>query len=232
MHKVDAKMNADDPRTQTARTASASAERGSSPALTGLELSRLFFEEAVEPIIDEVMPQLRYTAGLIGDCSDVIGFDDEISRDHGWGPRCQLLLPPEGFESLRATLDDAMAWRLPLRYRGYPTSFTGRPGFQMVELAVPPVRHWVDMATPDRFLRDNIGVPSASGLTARDWITMRDYRVLNITAGELFRDDLGFEQTRRALAHYPDDVRLYFLLAEWMIADPEARSLADALQRA
>jgi hypothetical protein len=54
----------------------------------------------------------------------VLGFDDAISRDHGWRPRCQLLLEPAGFEDVRRRLDEAFAAGLPLEFRGYSTSFS------------------------------------------------------------------------------------------------------------
>lgn len=120
------------------------------------------------------MPGLRYTAGLFGDCSDVLGLDDEVSRDHGWGPRCQLLLPGDDFDRVRAALDGALARRLPLRFRGFATSFSGAPAYAMVDIEAPPVRHWVDMAPPDRFLRSQLGITSVDGLGARDWVALRD----------------------------------------------------------
>ena len=62
--------------------------------LSGLELSRLFFAEVVAPIVARVAPALRYTAGRFGGRSDALGFDDQVSRDHGWAPGCTLLLDP------------------------------------------------------------------------------------------------------------------------------------------
>jgi hypothetical protein len=66
--------------------------------MTGLELARRFYADVVAPLVDRVAPGLRYTAGRFGPCSDVIGFDDAISRDHGFGASCTLLvdsaLPP------------------------------------------------------------------------------------------------------------------------------------------
>jgi len=184
--------------------------------LNGLELSRLFFEEAVAPLAERRLPGVRYTAGLLGDCSDVIGFDDAISRDHGWGPRCQLLLDAEHHAALLA----ALASELPPRFRGYPTSYAN---LQMVEVAGPPIRHWVGVATPERFLRDELGIAGVAGLGLDDWLALRSWKLLGVTAGALFRDDLDFAAARRALAAYPDDVRVYLLAAEWVkILDEQA----------
>lgn len=54
--------------------------------IKGLDLCKGFFNECAKPIIDKYFPNLQYSAGLIGYGSDVLGYDDEISRDHMWGP--------------------------------------------------------------------------------------------------------------------------------------------------
>jgi hypothetical protein len=190
--------------------------------LSGLEIARRFYEEAVAPLIEDVLPHRRYTAGLIGPCSDVIGFDDAISRDHGWGPRGHVLLEPAGFDEARAILDAALSQRLPLTFRGYSTSFA-RPHAAPLSIDRPPVQHWVDIVTADQFLTAQIGISDPSRLTPIDWLTIHEHRLLSVTAGALFRDDLGFEATRRQLAFYPDDVRLHLIAAEWQkIAQEQA----------
>ena len=60
--------------------------------IKGLDLCRGFFHEEAEPILKEHHPGLRYSAGLIGYGSDVLGYDDPVSRDHLWGPRFYLFL--------------------------------------------------------------------------------------------------------------------------------------------
>ena len=54
--------------------------------MKGLELSRAFWENAVRPAIRETCPVLlpRLAAGLCGGGSDCLGYDDELSRDHGY----------------------------------------------------------------------------------------------------------------------------------------------------
>jgi Domain of unknown function (DUF4037) len=188
----------------------------------GLELARLFYVEVLAPLIDDVLPGRPYSAGLIGPCSDVIGFDDAVSRDHGWGPRGHVLLAPAGFEEAGAALDAALTERLPCTFRGYSTSFA-KPHAVPVRIDRPPVAHWVDITTPGQFLQAQLGVSDPERLTAVDWLTMHEHRLLSVTAGALFRDDLGFEATRRQLAHYPDDIRLHLIAAEWQkIAQEQA----------
>ena len=63
-------------------------------ALNGLEVARRFFAEWGLPFLQEQFPGLaqRMAAGLLHG-SQVLGADDELSRDHGWGPMFLLLLP-------------------------------------------------------------------------------------------------------------------------------------------
>ena len=54
--------------------------------VSGADLSRLFYEEAVRPLVLGIAG-VRHSAARIDDGSEVLGFDDETSRDHSWGPR-------------------------------------------------------------------------------------------------------------------------------------------------
>jgi hypothetical protein len=55
--------------------------------MKGLDLCEAFFNEIAQPILSTNFPFLRYSAGVIGYGSDVIGFDDAMSTDHMWGLR-------------------------------------------------------------------------------------------------------------------------------------------------
>lgn len=46
--------------------------------MSGLELSRRFFHEAVRPLVTSLFPDLHYAAALLGQGSEVLGFDDEL----------------------------------------------------------------------------------------------------------------------------------------------------------
>ena len=56
--------------------------------MKGLELSRKYWEEVGRPAFEKGCPQVleKATVGLVGEGSECYGFDDEISRDHDWGP--------------------------------------------------------------------------------------------------------------------------------------------------
>ena len=67
--------------------------------IKGLALCREFFHEEAEPILKKQYPELRYSAGLIGYGSDVLGYDDPVSRDHMWGTAFLLVFTRKGFDA-------------------------------------------------------------------------------------------------------------------------------------
>ncbi|HET6534067.1 MAG TPA: DUF4037 domain-containing protein [Actinoplanes sp.] len=57
--------------------------------MNGIELSRRYYRTEVAPGLAGV----RHAAALLGDGSEVLGFDDEVSTDHDFGPRVQIFIP-------------------------------------------------------------------------------------------------------------------------------------------
>ena len=93
------------------------------PFIKGLELSELFYREAVGPLLASRFPDLTYSAALIGPGSDVLGFDDAQSMDHDWGPRLMLFLTEADYATQRDAIDQMLRQELPGEIRGYPTRF-------------------------------------------------------------------------------------------------------------
>ena len=184
--------------------------------MKGLELARRFYAECVKPILVERAPQIvgGYAAGLIGFGSDVLGNDDEISRDHEWGPRCIVFLQRGQHGENAGRLHAALDRFLPPDYLGYPTRFRfGEDG------SVPSLdgqgHHHVALTTPQRFLQLAIGSESPPQAD-REWLAIPEQRLLEITAGDLF-DDFTGETThlRDSLSYFPENVwrfRLAFAL--------------------
>jgi hypothetical protein len=59
------------------------------PGVNGIELSRRHYQTDVAPGLAGV----RHAAALLGNGSEVLGFDDEVSTDHDFGPRVQIFFP-------------------------------------------------------------------------------------------------------------------------------------------
>ena len=60
--------------------------------IPGLQLSEIFYQEAVKPLLESDFPYVVYSAALIGSGSEVLGYDTAQSMDHHWGPKLQLFV--------------------------------------------------------------------------------------------------------------------------------------------
>src|SRR5215211_5477073 len=99
----------------------------------GLQLSELFYHEAVQQILERAFPGLLYSAALLGSGSEVLGFDTVRSTDHEWGPRTQLFLSETDYPIHAAAIAEALRHALPHEFRGYPTNF-GPPDAEGIRL--------------------------------------------------------------------------------------------------
>lgn len=186
----------------------------------GLELSRRFWQEAVEPIARRLLPDIPLAAGLLGRGSEVLGFDDDTSTDHGWGPRLQLFMPEDLAEECNATLHDALAHNLPRHFLGYPTSFLiGDDGSPMLDAASHgPIQHRVEITTVRSFFVEYLRWDPATPPDARTWLSTSPQALRSVSpaAGAVFVDEVGaLTRAREALVWYPDDVWRYLLAVEW-----------------
>ncbi|WP_328320862.1 DUF4037 domain-containing protein [Kribbella sp. NBC_00382] len=171
----------------------------------GLELSRLFYTEAVQPILGSKFPVLPYSAALIGRGSEVLGFDDEVSTDHDWKPRVLLFLREE---------DPAVGETL---RRELPTEFRGRS----IDVAARGVLASVEVHTIGGYFRDALNIDVDGEITADDWLTFPEQTLRTLTAGAVHHDGAGLQDVRDRLAFYPRDVWLYLLVAGWWRVHPE-----------
>jgi hypothetical protein len=182
----------------------------------GLELSRRFYFEAVRPILDRRFPGLEHAAALIGWGSEVLGLDDEMSRDHQWGPRLQLFVADA---EVTPEIDRTLADELPPDVAGFPTNFgpTEEPGtLRMAAAGRGRVRHLVETFVLRDYLRSRIGVDPRERFTAADWLSTPTQRLLELTAGAVFADSRGeLTRVRELLASYPHDVWLVVMAGHW-----------------
>jgi len=188
----------------------------------GLDLSRAFFSQSVEPILARHYPGLQYSAGLIGSGSEVIGYDDPVSSDHHWGPRVMLFLSRADHRALAGPIDTLLAAELPYRFMGYPTHFSapktgdGDNGTQLLEdIDEGPVNHRVEVLTLAGYMRAYLGIAAADPLPAADWLSIPQQKLLSFIGGALFRDDLDVQAARERLRYYPQAVWLYMLACGW-----------------
>lgn len=197
----------------------------------GLSLSRAFFAHA-EPVFNRELPELaeRMAVGLVGEGSECFGFDDEISRDHDWGPGFCIWLPKAELREWGHRLESVFS-RLPESFEGWPTR-------------LPPRRSGLGPAAgaepePEQGAGDRSGIGDAAfrvgpqaiedfyarftGLHRppgnwREWRGIPEHFLAVCTNGEVFKDGLGeFSAFREALlAFYPEDLRLKKIAARCM----------------
>jgi hypothetical protein len=194
--------------------------------IPGLELCRLFYEEAVRPILDAVVPGLPHSAALLGRGSEVLGFDDEMSVDHYWGPRVQLFLRDEEHDRHSEAIYAALSDRLPHRFRDYWTDLTPRD--PEADSARPPeagdagpVKHHVDVLTLRSFFLEHLAFDIDGEIGPADWLTFSEQQLCMMTAGAVYHDEIGLQAVRDRIAYYPQDVWLYLLAAGWWRIHPE-----------
>jgi hypothetical protein len=188
------------------------------PFIPGLLLNERFYREAVQPMLAEGFPRLRYSAALIGPGSDVLGYDTARSTDHEWGPRLLLLVSAEDHAQYAAAIHSALADRLPSTFMGYSTHF-GVPGSDGVRTITShpggPIAHKVEVHSP-RLLATWLGVDPCGKLSAVDWLLVPQQRLLDVTAGRVYHDGLDLlGPVREKLAYYPRDIWLFLLAAQW-----------------
>ncbi len=179
--------------------------------IPGLRLGRMLFEEHGRSIVESVIHRDAYAAAFIGKGSDVLGFDTERSTDHDWGPRFQVFLRPDLYESRAPLLDHELRQCLPAAFHGFEVR-TQAPEDDPAGSA----RHLVEITTTALCLRRSVGVDAVSDLGVLDWLTFPEQRLLELTSGEVFHDPQGELATvRGTLGRYPRDVWLYRMACQW-----------------
>lgn len=168
-------------------------------SMKGLELAEAYYRSCWVPLVEGRFGSVagRIAAGLAGPGSECFGFDDEISRDHDWGPAFCLWLTDEDDALSGPALQEAYA-SLPAVFRG----FGPRQASPGEEWRVGVMR------TSAFFLRfTGLARPPA---TTQEWLRIPEHALAACTNGKVFSDPLGeFTRWREALlAHYPEDVRL------------------------
>jgi len=189
------------------------------PFRPGLDLAEAFYKEVVGPDLEATFPGLCYAAARLGSGSDVLGFDTPRSMDHGWGPVLQIFIPDEQYDDLADSIHEHFRQSLPHRFRGIPTGFIISDGEGSRVLAATedgPVEHGIEVLTVRRFLSAQFRFDGSREPTPRDWLIWPQQRLLQITAGRVFHDDLGLEAARQRFSWYPHDVWLYLMAGAWM----------------
>ncbi len=169
--------------------------------MQGLELSRLFYNDIVNPLLQKNLGEAwhRLALGLVGEGSECFGFDDAFSQDHDFGAGLCIWVPQEEKQTLAPRITQALA-EIPKEFMG----FTVRMG--MDDTAQTAQRMGI-FSIEEFYARfTNSPTPPA---TWQQWYLIPEHFLAVCTNGDVFYDGLGqFTAFReQLLAFYPEDVR-------------------------
>lgn len=187
----------------------------------GLSLSRRYYETAVAPVLSRHFADLPHAAARIGRGSEVLGYDTKMSADHDFGPCVQIFLPEAEFSKAATDVMCVLEASLPERFDGWVVRYRSntRPPSSDKQLAgMLGSDHGVELYTLsawcERFLQRQF--PDAPSV--QDWLCCSEQLFLMVTAGAVFRDDVGeLSGLRHRLDYFPDDIWLYKLSAQWRL---------------
>lgn len=172
--------------------------------MNGLALARAYYDTVGRAALEKAVPELmpRMAAGLAGAGSECFGFDDELSRDHDWGPAFCIWLDEADYRSYGARVQqvyDSLPGELAGFSRRQASPFSGgRVGC---------------LCAPDWFRRYT-GLPEGPETLAQ-WRRVPEAFLATATNGAVFEDPSGrFSAVReRLLQYYPEDVRIKKIVA-------------------
>lgn len=195
--------------------------------IPGLRLSELYFRQVVADILRRHFPRLRYSAGLVGAGSETLGYDTPQSMDHNWGLRLMIFVSEQDIRK-KDEIDDVLRRELPSEFLGHPTGFgkADEIGVRIPNSAKSKkgrVGHYVMFLTIGAFLRQYLGIVDYKHIRQTDWLTFPEQRLLEVTSGGIFQDDLRVRSIIQKFSYYPRDVWLHLMASQWQkIADEEA----------
>ncbi len=166
--------------------------------MKGLDIAREYYLTHGKPMLEREFADVldRIAVGLVGEGSECLGYDDELSRDHDFDAGFCLWITEED--------ERAFGFRLERAYARLPKEFMG-----LRRVPLSPVggnRHGV--ITIERFYTRHLGAPSAPDSVER-WLYTPTASLAAASNGDVFCDELGvFSAVREVLlAGYPEDIR-------------------------
>ena len=145
----------------------------------GLELAQWCYETYGTAMLEKEFPgyRNRIAAGLAGEGSECFGYDDEISRDHDFGPGFCLWVSDETYREVGEKLSEAfgkMMEAVPQGSAARTTDGSRRRGVQTIGM----------------FYRQFTGCPEGPR-TWQEWLSVPDCHLAAAVNGRVFADPEG-----------------------------------------
>ncbi|MCH4072096.1 DUF4037 domain-containing protein [Pseudoramibacter sp.] len=165
----------------------------------GLALSKAYFEAVGRPALKQAFPALypKMAFGLCGEGSDCFGFDDDLSRDHDWGPGFCIWMRDADFKTYGQAVQQV--------YDDLPKTFSGFTRAETKE-----GRHRTGIQAITAWFRRYTGL-SHPPQSHTEWMRIPLSFLATAVNGEVFEDSSGaFTKRQRYLQnHYPEDLWLW-----------------------
>jgi hypothetical protein len=189
----------------------------------GLVLAKEYYNHLGAPMLRERFAEFldRIAVGLVGPGSECFGFDDDISRDHDWGPAFCMWLTADDYQEYGKDLQKAYE-DLPKVFRGFGPRHSS-----------PGEEFRVGVSSTETFYATYTGLDHPPA-TIKEWLPIRESSLAVCTNGQVFSDKLGqFSRMRQTLlAFYPEDVRLKKIASRcFSIAQSGQYNLPRSLKR-
>lgn len=174
---------------------------GNTSSEKGIDICKKYYDRYVRPMIDEKFPEYasKIACGLSGEGSDAFGYDDDLSRDHDWGPSVCLWISEETNEKIGEDLRKA--------YEELPGEMDG---IKRAPYVRGRDRRGVQVI-PEYFRR----LTGASIYEEIDWRETTSPLLAAAVNGRIWRDDEGIvtEFRNKLIKGYPESI-LFKHLAE------------------
>lgn len=161
---------------------------------TGLDISIDFINDVVLPLLNDGLGDdvTKVAVAVIGSGSDVLGLDDDISRDHHWGPRANVMYLRKDAADVTPKIDAALA-QCPKEYRQYAVTVD--------------ISHISGLCSSEleSYLHDLMGGQPIPPKSAEDWLNLCEVDLFHATGGTVVYDGPGvLTDLRQKLDYYPD----------------------------
>lgn len=172
--------------------------------MTGLELSEKYYKQYGESLINNKFSSIKdkIAIGLVGQGSECIGFDDELSKDHDFDPGFIIFIPDD--------IDDKTIFELKKEYSYLPKEYLGYK--RILESPLGGDRKGIIKLTEFLYMKTNT---YDGNITKKQFLYIPEFDLLEVVNGRLFKDDSKvFTNIRIKLSYFPIDVKLKKIAGE------------------
>lgn len=166
--------------------------------IKGLELSKRYFYDIVLPEFVKKLNDIFSLCafGLVGEGSECYGYDDELSKDHDFGPSVCIWLRKDDYLKYKYRINKVLK-NLPKTYLGFQELIESEWGYNRRGL----------LNIEDFYFKfiGSVNPPQ----TINDWQKIPETALATVINGEVFLDNLGeFTKIREQLLnYYPEVIR-------------------------